>query len=147
MQQVPAVILISSFRRQLKQAVIKHVRPHGLSPQQFWILNAIYEHEGTAMYELAARVGMDAPTTSRVVTALVASKLVRTDEDPSDRRRARLWLTTKGRALALKLHEFARKVQGAAEAGFTASERQTLRVLLGKAIRNLNKLEQRPRSA
>ncbi len=147
MQQVSAVILISSFRRQLKQAVFKRVRPHGLSPQQFWILNAIYEREGTALHELADSLRMDAPTASRVVAALVVSKLVRTDEDPSDRRRARLWLTAKGRALAVKLHEFARQVYGAAESGLTIKERDALRALLGKAIRNLSKLESSTRSA
>lgn len=147
MQQVPAVILISRFRRQLKQAVIKRVRPLGLSPQQFWILHAIYEQEGSALHELAERLGMDAPTTSRVVTALVAGKLVRTDEDPRDRRRARLWLTAKGRALAQKLSGFALEVRGAAESGLTASERDALRTLLTKAICNLKKLEPRARLA
>lgn len=143
MQQVPALTLISTFRRLLKQTIIKRVRPHGLSPQQFWILNGIYEQEGCAMHELAERSGMDSPTASRVVTALVANKLVRVDENPEDRRRARLWLTARGRALALKLHPFALEVRGAAEAGLTDSERKTLHALLTKAIEHVSKVDRR----
>lgn len=143
MQQVPALLLISTFRRLLKQAVIKRVRPLGLSPQQFWILNGIYEREGCAMHELAQRSGMDAPTASRVVTALVRSKLARIDEDPEDRRRARLWLTAKGRSLALKLHPFALEVRGAAEAGLSERESKMLQTLLSKAIEHISKVDQR----
>jgi len=136
----PAALLISAIRRRLKQVVDAQVRPFGLSPAQFWVLNRIYEHEGASLRELAESLHMDTPTASRVVSALVKQKLLRTEDDPTDRRRARLAPTARGRAMAEKLHPIAISARSAVEAPLTSGERDVLRALLVKALSHVSQL-------
>lgn len=136
----PAALLISAIRRRLKQVVDAKVRPFGLSPAQFWVLNRLFEREGLSLRELAESLHMDTPTASRVVSALVRQKLVRTEDDPADRRRARLALTARGRAMAEKLHSIAVTTRSAVEAPLTPVERDTLRALLVKALGHVSQL-------
>jgi DNA-binding MarR family transcriptional regulator len=137
--QEPATLLISAIRRRVKQMVGAQVREFGLSPAQFWVLNRIYEREGMSLRELAESLYMDTPTASRVVSALVRQKFVRTEEDPADRRRSRLVPTARGRALADKLHPIALETRSVFEAPLTPSERETLRALLTKALHHVSK--------
>ena len=140
LKQEPATLLISAIRRRLKQVVGAQVREFGLSPAQFWVLNRIFECEGLSLRELAASLHMDTPTASRVVSALVRQKFVRTEDDPADRRRARLVCTARGRGLAEKLHPIALSTRNVFEVPLSVPERETLRTLLSKALDHVSKL-------
>ncbi len=142
-EQEPIGLLIGITRRRIKQAVGRRVRPHGLSPQQFWLLVAVVEHEGQSLRELAERLRMDQPTTSRIVTTLVRKKLVREDADPRDRRRSLLRLSGPGRGLATELHPLAIEVRAAIRQGLSAAEERALRQGLGKIIGNMERFERR----
>ena len=139
--QEPAALLIAAIRRRLKQVVGAEVREYGLSPAQFWLLNRVFEHEGSSISDLAKGLYMDQPTTSRVVSTLARHKLVRMDGDPDDRRRGRVVPTARGRALAEKLHHVAVSARSAVEGGLTSSERETLRALLTKALAHIDELQ------
>ena len=65
-------LLIGTVRRRIKQALGSRVRRYGLTPRQFWILVALYEHPGLSLRELAAHLRMDDPTASRVIFALMS---------------------------------------------------------------------------
>ena len=138
--QTPASLLIAAIRRRLKQVVGVEVRPYGLSPTQFWVLNRIHEGEGPSLRELAEALYMDQPTASRVVSALSRQKLVRMEDDPDDRRRGRLVLTPKGRTLGQKLHPLALRIRTSVDAGLSPSEREALRTLLQKALSHVSKM-------
>jgi DNA-binding MarR family transcriptional regulator len=138
--QEPAALLIAAIRRRLKQVVGAQVRAYGLSPTQFWVLNRIFERQGSSLRELAESLRMDPPTASRVVSALADKQLVRMDGDPKDRRRGRLVLTARGRAQATKLNGVALEARAAVEAGLTVKEREHLRSLLQKALAHVSQL-------
>jgi DNA-binding MarR family transcriptional regulator len=140
-EQEPSSLLIAAIRRRLKQVVFVRVREHGLSPQQFWVLQRIAEHPGSSLRALADGLHMDGPTASRVVNALVRQKLVRMEADPEDRRRGKLVLSASGRSLASRLAHVAAEVRGAVEAGLSAGERGALRTLLRKALANVERME------
>ena len=116
------------------------MRASGLTPAQFWVLNRVYEAAGLSLRELAESLYMDAPTASRVVSTLVRQKLVRTESDATDRRRTRIVVSARGRTLAAKLHVHARQTRASVEASLSASERETLRALLTKALNHVSKL-------
>jgi DNA-binding MarR family transcriptional regulator len=138
--QEPASLLIAAIRRRMKQVIGDQVREYGLTPAQFWMLNRVFEHEGLSLRELADSLHMDTPTASRVVAALVRLKHLRSEEDPDDRRRSRIVLTAKGRALADKLRPLAVQTRSAVEAPFTAAEREMLRALLKKSLQHMSRL-------
>lgn len=140
-QQEPIGILVGAVRRRIKQIVAARVSRYGLTPQQFLVLVAAYEHEGCSLGEITGHVRMDQPTASRVIAALARRKRVRIEADPGDRRRGRLFLTAGGRALARKLHPIALEIRSAAETGLDTSERDTLRALLAKVIANIERYD------
>jgi len=136
----PVGLLIAAARRRMKRAVQVRVAPHGLSPQQFWVLIHIDEAEGPSLGEVAARLRLDAPTASRAVTQLLRRKLVKAEGDRGDRRRVRLWLTPQGRERIAVLRRVAADLRSATVHGLTRDEEEDLRQLLRKLIANLDTL-------
>jgi len=138
----PIGLLVAATRRRIKQAVGLRLRSHRLSPQQFWVLTVISEHEGRSLRELAGWQRLDEPTASRVVGNLTRQGLVRVDVDRGDRRRRSLVLTPKGRALARRLRPIALAVRAAIVAGLSTAEVRVLRAGLRKVIANMERFAQ-----
>src|SRR3954465_4621323 len=136
----PVGLLIAAARARMKRAVTDRVRPHGLTPQQFWALINIDEADGPSLGEVAERLRMDPPSASRAVTQLLRRKLVSAEGDAGDRRRVRLQLTRAGKAKIGALRGLAAELRGGAVHGLTREEEQTLRALLRKVIMNLDQL-------
>lgn len=130
-------LLIGIARRRLQQLVLAHATRYGLSGPQFWFLVGIAEQPGTSQAELSARVHRDAPTTSRIVTTLAERGLVRTADDPADRRRTRLVLTAEGTRIAAELAPIARELRAAVTEGMPGPEVERLRGGLRRVIENL----------
>lgn len=141
-QEYPG-LLIAVARRRIKQVVLARAAGHGLSPQQFWLLVGLRERRASSQAELAERLHVDAPTASRVVSTLVRRRLVRVEQDPEDRRRARLHLTRAGEELARELAGIASEIRAAIVDGMTPVELDALRRGLRKIISNLERLEAR----
>lgn len=141
-EQEPVGLLIGAARRRIKQAVGRRVRRLRLTPQQFWLLVAIGEGRAPSLGELAERLRGDQPTASRVVATLVRRKLVRVEDDPQDRRRARLSLAAAGEALRPELAALTQEIRGAISEGMDEAELGALRRGLRKVIQNMDRLEQ-----
>ena len=131
--------MIGLARRRLKQAVGRRVTRYRLSPQQFWVLVYLATADGPPLLALCERMRMDAPTASRIVSALVRRGLVSMKRDPADRRRGRLSLTARGRTLAGELLPLAGEFRGVVERDLTRPENQELRRLLTKVIDSLDR--------
>lgn len=141
-QEYPG-LLIAVARRRIKQAVLARAARHGISPQQFWILVGLRERRAASQSELAERMHVDAPTASRVLATLVRRRLVRVEQDPDDRRRARVHLTRAGEELAGELAGIAGVIRAAMVEGMSAAELEALRRGLHKIISNLERLDAR----
>jgi len=133
-------LLISAARRRIKQAVVARVTQHRLKPHQFWILVSLMESPGISQAALAERVRADAPTISRAISTLAERRLVRTESDPADRRRTRVFLTATGDRLAGELFPVARQIREAIEAGMSATDVAALRDGLRRVLANLDSL-------
>ncbi len=136
-------LLIAAARSRLKQAVLARVAEHGLTAPQFWVLVGLAEHPGLSQCALGERVRADAPTISRTLAALADRRLVRTDPDPADRRRTRVYLTPAGERMAARLRAVATQIREAVQAGMTPSEVAALRAGLRRVIANLDRLDER----
>jgi len=140
-EQEPVGLLIGAARRRIKQAVGHRLRGYGLTPQQFWVLIHVREREGLALHELAERLRLDQPTTSRIVALLRRRKLVRMGGHPGDRRRCSLRLTDTGAALSAQLHPLVREVREAVVHGMSAAEQDRLRRMLRQVMANMERFE------
>ena len=130
-------LLIGVARRSIKQAVLREARPLRLTPPQFWFLNAAREIPNATLGELARRQHFDPPTASRLAESLAGRKLLRMSADTRDRRAVRIALTPAGLKLAERIGPIAASVRDSIVQGMSQREREALRALLRRVIRNL----------
>jgi DNA-binding MarR family transcriptional regulator len=140
MQPYPG-LLIAAARRRIKRAVLDRVAEWNLTPQQFWMLVAIQETPGISQVEIAARTRAEPPDVSRALAALSERGLVRSETDPDDRRRTRIWLTRAGARTTKDLAPIARAIRGAVVAGMSRDEVDSLCAALQRVVANLDALD------
>lgn len=120
-------LLIISARQRMRHAIGARARGFRLTTAQFWALVALHERPGVTPGELAHWMLLDAPATSRLVADVAKRKLVEIHPDREDRRRARLFLTEKGTAVAAQLTAVAAEYRAACLRGMTPAEIDALR--------------------
>lgn len=135
-------LLLAAVRRRQRQAVEARVAPLGLSSQQFWVLESVFQRGECNLGEILATLPMDQPTTSRVLAALQERRLVEIESDASDRRRRRVRLTSHGKRVASHCAIFAKKIRRALLVGLGTAELDTLRDCLTRMVANLDHLDQ-----
>lgn len=138
-------LLIAAVRSRIKQVVLAQVAQFGLAPQQFWTLIALRESPGQSQAQLAERVRADAPTVSRTLAVLLERRLVRSEPDPQDRRRSRVFLTAAGARLADELARVASEVRATVVDGMSEAEEAAVRRGLKRILANLDGYEARVR--
>jgi DNA-binding MarR family transcriptional regulator len=134
-------LLLAAVRRRQRQAVETRVGPLGISSQQFWVLESVFQRGECGLGEILATLPMDQPTTSRVLAALQERRLVAIQSDVADRRRRRVRLTSQGKRLAAHCAVFAEEIRNALLVGLHAAELATLRQCLTRMVRNLDRLD------
>ena len=90
--------LIRAVNRRLEQKMEGHLKPLGMSLEQFRILEILSRQNGLPMGDLAARLLIDAPTLTRIIDKMVAAAEVYRGPDPHDRRKVLIFLSRKGAA-------------------------------------------------
>lgn len=110
---------------------------HGLHVGQEMVLIELWQEDRLRGGELAARLGVEPPTITKMLRRLESCGLVERRPEPSDARSFRVQLTARGRAL----EELVARCWGAAEErlldGMNAEERHVFQELLGRARANL----------
>ena len=99
---------------------------------QFAILQVLLDSPGADQVTVAQLVAFDAATSGSVIGRLEARGWLRKELDVQDKRRKLLWLTSEGRAAALKMKRPVQKVQDKLLAPLNAQERLHLMDLLAR---------------
>ena len=84
--------------RAIRRVMRSHRTPE-LSIPQFRALGFLQKHEGASLSDVADHIGLQPPTMSKMIDALVARGLVERNTDQEDRRRVTLALSDQGREL------------------------------------------------
>ena len=92
--------LILGAQREGNRIFADALRPHGLTPSQAEALQVIAERGPLALVDLGRFLVCESGSPSRLVDGLVRAGLVERVDDPADRRRVTLTLTTAGRTAA-----------------------------------------------
>lgn len=133
-------MLIAAARRHVKHAVSGLVEGYGINAYQCWMVLLLRERGPMSLSELAGRMWMDHPTTSRLVHALEGLGLLQVQPDPSH-----------GRKVLISVHPDKLDVLDAIQAkvaiyrshmenGLSPEERDILHHALAKVIMNLSVL-------
>ena len=105
LEKAPLGQLIAAARRRLKQSAWAMLAPHGLTPQQYWILMVLLEHGPHSLHDLAQKVWIDDPTACRIVKALVDRGLLLSGPDPRHGRRVLIQLSPQSEGLEQTLRD------------------------------------------
>lgn len=103
-----------------------YAEPFGLSVTQWRVMAALGRFAPLTASEVGHRIVMDKVAVSRAVAGLKERGLVERATDRSDRRRASLRLSAKGRAMHARIVPMALKYETALYGPLSPEERQTL---------------------
>jgi DNA-binding MarR family transcriptional regulator len=109
----------------------------GIALKQYYYLRALFETNGISQVELSERVGVDQSTVVTVIDTLVRQKVVERRKDPTDRRKALIFLTAKGRALRQPVRAAIDAAQAAAGRGINAADMKVFRNVAARIRHNL----------
>jgi MarR family transcriptional regulator, organic hydroperoxide resistance regulator len=111
---------------------------YGLHVGQEMVLVELWEDDGLRGGELAARLGVEPPTVTKMLRRLEGCGLVERRQDPSDARSLRVYLTDMGRALEEPVGRRWAQVEEVTLAGLNETERRSFRDLLIRVRKNLD---------
>ena len=111
---------------------------HGLHVGQEMVLLELWQDDGLRGGELAARLGIEPPTVTKMLRRLEGCGLVERQQNPADARSFRVYLTERGRAFEVPVARCWAQAEATALAGLSAEERRTLRKLLIRVRSNLD---------
>jgi MarR family transcriptional regulator, organic hydroperoxide resistance regulator len=113
----------------------RELEAHGLHPGQEHLLRQLWLEDGLPIGVLAERIGIEVPTVVRAVTRMEAAGILRREPDPTDRRRALVLLTDRGRELEQVVPQVLADVDRRATARLSDDERAELLRLLDEVWR------------
>lgn len=112
--------------------------PLGLHVGQEMVLIELWRQDGLRGGELAARLGVEPPTITKMLRRLESCGLVTRRQDPDDARSFRVHLTEEGRALEGPIARCWATAEERAFGGLSTAEREALHRLLVKVRENLD---------
>ena len=133
-------MLIAAARRHIKHALAALLEPYGLNAYQCWMIVLLNSRGPMSLSELAGRMWMDHPTTSRLVHGLEAMGLLQVRPDPSHGRRVLIDIRPEKRELVEQIHGRLDRYRDQFEKGLTAEEKKAIHSGLSKVILNLASL-------
>jgi len=105
---------------------------------QEMVLLRLWAQEGPTHTDLAAALGVEAPTVTKALQRMERAGLVQRRPDADDARVSRVYLTPRGRALEEPVRRAWHDLETAAMTGLTLEERLLLRRLLLQVRDNLS---------
>ena len=101
------------------------------------LLKALGEADGQSMSDLAATLGVQPPTVTKMISRLAAQDYVERRASAGDGRQAMVYLTERGRHAIQSVDKVWKRIEKDATAGIDEKDRKRLRKLLRQIERNL----------
>ena len=112
----------------------------GVTGPQLTLLLSVAASPGCGIQEIAAGLGLTAPTVSVTVRRLEETGLLERQADPADGRAVRLFLTGQGQAMQGRAQTYRLEKMRRLLAGLAAEEQEQLLSLLARAVDAAEKL-------
>jgi DNA-binding MarR family transcriptional regulator len=124
---------IRMTHRLVQRALQARIERSGVTLGMWYFLRVLWDGDGLTQSELSRRIGTMEPTTLSAISGMEAAGIVRRERDPIDRRKIRVFLTEKGRALEAEMLPLAIDTIATAVRGVTPAQVDALLASL-KAI-------------
>jgi MarR family transcriptional regulator, organic hydroperoxide resistance regulator len=129
--------LIIQVARAHRATALAHLSKLGLHPGQEIILMQLLPQDGQSQTQLAEKLGVQAPTVSKMLQRLEVGDFVERRPSSQDNRVTLVYLSQKGRSLEQPLQDAWAALEQQAGLGLTKAEHETLRQLLERLRTNL----------
>ena len=129
--------LVILAARLYARALLTRIEPSGVTRGQWPFLLVLWEEDGISQRELSERRGIREATTVRILERMEKDGLVHRIRDSIDRRRLRVYLTERGKALRNELIPYALEVNDVSLAALSGEERQSFIGMLQVVISSL----------
>jgi len=110
---------------------------YDVTPEQWAVLNRLWEQDGLSQVDLAERTFKDKPGTTRILNLLEKKGIVVRRPDESDGRVLRVFLTRIGKDLKDKLIPCAQEVLAKSGKNLSKEELVQFKLTLNQILRNL----------
>ncbi len=130
--------LLERTVRQMKKISQQRITDAGfdLTVEQWVILYAISQEEGSAQIAISEGTFKDAPTVTRIIDMLVKKSFVYRKLDDADRRKFNLYLTDEGRTTVQTLIPVIEGIRADGWKGLERSDFQELKRMLDRMYKN-----------
>lgn len=129
--------IVNRTNVKLKNELNQHFKTYDVTPEQWGLLNRLWEKEGISPKELSESLTKDFPNTIRIIDKLEKKEMIIKRENPLDKRSSLIYLTDKGKDLKNVLIPRARKALDKALKGIDKEKQQELIFLLNKIYENI----------
>jgi len=129
--------LMRYVHRGLSRGMEHRLAKYRITIGTWYFLRVLWEEDGLSQTELSERIGIVGPTTAIAIGRMVRDGLAVQRADPADRRKARIFLTPKGKRLKTRLLNEAVEFVADALRSIPEPEIRQLRTVLRKISRNL----------
>jgi len=136
--------MLHDVTRQIRKHFDRRATRLELTRAQWRALKVTSRHEGLSQSELAEHLDMEAIPVGRVIDRLEKTGFVERRADPNDRRRWRLYLTSKAHAVVDEMDLIAGELRDDALRGIERSDLDTLMSVLSAIKGNLATLDASP---
>ena len=116
--------LLNDVARLMRTVYDRRVKSLGLTRSQWWVLNHLFRGDGVTQTELAETLEIEKATLGRLLDRLEAKGWVRREDDATDRRAWRVYLTDEVGPAMRELRAVAAELRRDALAGLSAAERE-----------------------
>jgi MarR family transcriptional regulator, organic hydroperoxide resistance regulator len=129
--------MVREVHRAFMRSLEARIGKFGITPGMWWFLRLLWIEDGLSQSELSDRLRVMSPTTVRAMDRLEKQGLISRVPSDDDKRKLKIELTEKGRALRQELMPIALEVNRMGTESLTKAEIAVLQELLGRIMQNL----------
>ena len=130
--------ILSRTNTRMKNNLLHSFKAYDVTPEQWAVLNRLWEREEISPKELAELTSKDQPTTVRILTKLEKKGFITRRVNPNDNRAFLISLTSEGRELKDKLIPLAFEVLEKALKDIDKKQVEEVMAVLNKIYKNLD---------
>lgn len=129
--------ILNKVNTKLKNELLQRLKEQDVTPEQWAVLNCLWEKEGITPKELSDLTFKDKPNTNRILEKLMIKGLVIRKSHPVDKRAFQLFLTESGWALREELIPKVKQLLAKATTGIEQHKVAELKKLLNQIYDNI----------
>ncbi|ACV63562.1 transcriptional regulator, MarR family [Desulfofarcimen acetoxidans DSM 771] len=130
--------ILNRTNTRMKNNLLHHFKDYDVTPEQWAVLNCLWEREGISPKELAELTSKDQPTTVRMLSKLEKKGFITRQVNPNDNRSYLIHLTSEGQELKDKLFPLAFQALDKALKGIDKKQIEEVKIVLNKIFNNLD---------